>query len=162
MLAKSWVNQFGLSILGMNSDRLPNRVCILSNQNRVARRLRGYARCGSCAAISENTIHALRDCPLVIWNPRDWLDMSYSRDYDQGTSWNSIFAVGAWCLWSWHNKGIFYTESRCPSDMSAVVQNYVKEISQDHSNKAPCQRYEVYIYQVYPPPPPFQFCKSEC
>jgi hypothetical protein len=83
----------------------------------------GHSMCAYCGDVEETSLHALRDCPLVLplWkslipnednnqffmsNLDNWINLNVSHDtgWRGDRDWKDIWAITCHCLWTWRNK----------------------------------------------------------
>lgn len=83
----------------------------------------GTSHCNNCTDELETTLHALRDCPLVlvIWmnlvrvdcrgeffdsSLDDWITLNMSRHcgIDTEMDWKAVWANASHMIWMWRNK----------------------------------------------------------
>ncbi|EOY25852.1 Non-LTR retroelement reverse transcriptase [Theobroma cacao] len=116
--------------------RGPHRVClflffclhkrILTNAERVRRKMSSDASCPHCYGVEETCLHVLRDCPALetLWRrilPQsginqffqipliDWLssNLNLKNLYVFDVPWNIVLGITCWYTWKWRNLFIF-------------------------------------------------------
>lgn len=123
---------------------------ILTNEERVRRRMGDSAVCPVCRGATESIIHVLRDCPTMaeIWIrlvPRskrggfftksvsEWLFENLSRRTARwGDHWPTLFAVAVWWGWKWRCGNVFGETGKC-RDRVQFIKNVVGEVTKAHS-----------------------------
>ncbi|PRQ51455.1 putative ribonuclease H-like domain, reverse transcriptase zinc-binding domain-containing protein [Rosa chinensis] len=99
---------------------------ILTNVERVKRRLASDPSCPICHEHPETLIHMLRDCPSAknVWNgvvcldtiarsmQLDWYDWlaantHCNRPCFDGLKWCGVFVYTCWYIWKWRNMAVF-------------------------------------------------------
>jgi len=123
----------------LNHDRL------LTNYNKSRMRL-GSAMCGFCGNIIENSLHVLRDCPLVMpmWlnvvpvNMRDrffigdlnhWIafNMRNEAGWMLEVDWKDFWAMACHCLWYWRNKEVHEANFVRPTNPYQFVRKRIRD-----------------------------------
>ncbi|PRQ23567.1 putative ribonuclease H-like domain, reverse transcriptase zinc-binding domain-containing protein [Rosa chinensis] len=119
---------------------------LLTNTERMKRRLTSDNSCPICHTHSESLLHLLRDCPRVnkIWqeincfdNIRramqiDWAKWLAANGYCTmkcygGMNWNVLFTFTCWYIWKWRNKNIFEEGFQFPINPVKVIMDSVTE-----------------------------------
>ncbi|KAF7804220.1 putative ribonuclease H protein At1g65750 family [Senna tora] len=98
---------------------------IMTNENRMKRRLAATGNCSKCPSITENTLHAIRDCSLAkpIWmklvrpecwmeffglNLEDWLNRNLEKSFGKpDVDWTLMFGLTTWLIWKRRNEFVF-------------------------------------------------------
>lgn len=63
-----------------------------------------HSMCAYCGDVEETSLHALRDCPLVLplWKGLN-LNLSHDAGWRGDRDWKDIWAITCHCLWTWRN-----------------------------------------------------------
>ncbi|KAL8152225.1 hypothetical protein V2J09_009985 [Rumex salicifolius] len=114
--------------------------CILSNANRVRRRIGNSDKCGVCPTVVEDALHIVRNCkqgkslwvrigvPLSepdFWNQglQEWICANLSRS----PKWAELFSYTVWWLWRWRNTRIFGVREEIPTAKVEFIEARIQE-----------------------------------
>ncbi|KAF7838963.1 Ribonuclease H protein [Senna tora] len=108
---------------------------LLTNVQRVARKMVSSGVCSRCVGEKETCLHALRDCALIknVWkrivhpskwrlffslNLENWVERNLSEEWGKSDSynWKVIFGVACWWLWKVRNEVVFCEDVRVGRD----------------------------------------------
>ncbi|XP_057418408.1 uncharacterized protein LOC130712598 [Lotus japonicus] len=128
-------------------------VRLLTNKERMKRRMTSDGLCPRCIDAEETVIHALRDCPHIqqIWNAflldkdwskfysqgiSNWLDFNLRRNFVQrgGLSWPLLFGIIAWQIWKDRCDLVFNNHITLPSNLIIIATSFTSEVTRTLNN----------------------------
>ncbi|KAF7838891.1 ribonuclease H [Senna tora] len=122
---------------------------LLTNSERVKRCMTDSSTCTRCNRSSEDTLHALRDCPKVksIWmrlvkpghwplffsaDLKNWLEVNMKRNFGSTElEWRTTFAITCWSLWRWRNEHVFGLNDGAHTDIFFTIIQRVRNCRSD-------------------------------
>ncbi|PRQ37815.1 putative RNA-directed DNA polymerase [Rosa chinensis] len=149
---------------------------LLTNVERVKRRMSSDPSCPLCHNAPETIMHLLRDCSHAssIWNKiicldtitramhLDWMSWLAANIRCQRTcygelNWCVVFVFACWYIWKWRNKIIFDEEFHYPINPSNLIIDATKEWSSTTSkNLFLGQKATIMLHWTMPP---LNWCK---